>query len=378
MKYQKWTLLSATVLLGACSTLPSSGPTGSQVRKASVADAQLGIRIVEVDSTAQMPAPQRERELDLIDLPPPPTDMVGPGDLLGISIYEAGVTLFGSASSPSAAAAPNGFDAGVKAQTLPQIRVDDNGDIRIPYAGKIHVLGRTVAEIEQQIRKALKGYSQDPQIVVTRAEVISNAIIVGGEVSRAGRLVLQTNRESLSDVIALSGGYKGNANDLLLRVTRLGASSQMRLSRLLADPRLDFRTYPGDRLTLIADPQSFSVLGAAGRMDQIAFTGAALTLAEAVAKSGGPNASTGDPAAIFVFRYVEDEAGVRVPVVYHINMMKTGSYFLAQNFVMQDKDVLYFGNASANQPSKLIQLVSQLFTPILTVTNAISVIQNSN
>lgn len=378
MKYRTWTLLSATILVGACSTLPSSGPTGSQVRKASLADTQLGIRIIEVDSAAQLPVAQRERELNLTDLPPPPTDMVGPGDLLGISIYEAGVALFGSASSSSAVAAPNGFDAGVKAQTLPQIRVDDNGDIRIPYAGKIRVLGRTVAEIEQLIRKSLKGYSQDPQIVVTRAEVISNAIIIGGEVSRAGRLVLQTNRESLSDAIALSGGYKGNANDLLLRVTRSGASSEMRLSRLLADPRLDFRTYPGDRITLISDPQSFSVLGAAGRMDQVAFTGAALTLAEAVAKAGGPNPSTGDPAAIFVFRYVEDPDGMRVPVVYHVNMMKTGSYFLAQNFVMQDKDVLYFGNAGANQPSKLIQLVSQLFTPILTVTNAISVIQNSN
>ncbi|RYF06411.1 MAG: polysaccharide export protein, partial [Oxalobacteraceae bacterium] len=103
-----------------------------------------------------------------------------------------------------------------------------------------------------------------------------------------------------------------------------------------------------------------------------------VSLAEAVANAGGVNPGVGNPAAIFVFRYVRDEQGNEVPMVYHLNMMKTGSYFLAQRFAMQDKDVLYFGNAAANQPSKLIQLISQLFSPILTVTSAVQTVQNSN
>ena len=66
-----------------------------------------------------------------------------------------------------------------------------------------------------------------------------------------------------------------------------------------------------------------------------------------------------------------------MPKVYHLNMMQTGAYFLAQKVMMQDKDVLYFGNAAANQPSKVIQLISQLFSPILTVTSAVQTVQNS-
>ena len=76
-------------------------------------------------------------------------------------------------------------------------------------------------------------------------------------------------------------------------------------------------------------------------------------------------------------RYVPDEQGNEVPVVYHLNMMKANSYFLTQRFYMKDKDVLYVGNAAANQPSKLIQLISQLFSPVLTVTSTVSVLQNS-
>ena len=39
---------------------------------------------------------------------------------------------------------------------------------------------------------------------------------------------------------------------------------------------------------------------------------------------------------------------------------------------MRDKDVLYIGNASANQPTKLIQLVGQLFFPLITLGQVVS------
>jgi polysaccharide export outer membrane protein len=39
--------------------------------------------------------------------------------------------------------------------------------------------------------------------------------------------------------------------------------------------------------------------------------------------------------------------------------------------MMKDKDLLYVGNAQANQPSKMIQLVSQLFLPVATVRTTV-------
>lgn len=371
-------LLSATVFLGACSTLPSSGPTGRQIQRAAVADTKLGLTLIEVATSDSIPLPLPPESSALIDRAPPPTDMVGPGDVLGVVIYEAGVTLFAgpSATAGAASAISGSIDSGARAQNLPELRVDDDGNITVPYAGRLHVLGKTVGEIQTEIRRALRGFSQNPQVLVTRREVISNAVIVGGEVSKPGRLVLHTNQETLSDVIALAGGYKGRAVDLALRVNRSGQNVQFRLDSLFENATLDVRAYPGDRLTLISDPLSFSVLGAAGRMEQIPFATSKMTLAQAVASAGGPSSAAGDPAAIFVFRYVDDptQPGTRKPVVYHINMMNAGSYFLAQNFQMRHRDILYFGNARANQPSKLVQLISQLFSPILTVTSAVSVI----
>jgi polysaccharide biosynthesis/export protein len=45
--------------------------------------------------------------------------------------------------------------------------------------------------------------------------------------------------------------------------------------------------------------------------------------------------------------------------------------FLAQRFMMRDQDLLYVGNARANQPSKFVQLLSQLFLPVATVRNVV-------
>jgi polysaccharide export outer membrane protein len=375
-------LLGTSLLLSACATLPISGPTGRQVTKATISDTKLGLSLVEVDDAAAIPPAEAPVGAQLADLAPPPTDMVGPGDVLGVSIYEAGVTLF--ANSPTsvgaAGASSAGVETGARVQMLPELRVDDNGDITVPYAGTLHVIGKTLAEIEAQIRKSLRGMSQNPQVLVTRREIISNAVIVGGEVTKPGRLVLNTNQETLSDVVALAGGYRGKASELIVRVKRNQGTANYRLSTLLDDPGFDVRAYPGDRITLVYDPLAFSVLGAAGRLDQIPFPTARMTLAQAVSSAGGPSSNVGDAAAIFVFRYVvgqgPDGKPIRKPVVYHINMMNPGAYFLAQNFQMRDKDVLYFGNARANQPSKLIQLISQLFSPLATVAGTISVVKN--
>jgi polysaccharide export outer membrane protein len=362
-------------LLGACASLPSSGPTGSQVLKSANLEAQTGLTLVEIDTAASLPAQTPSVVTPLPDLAPPPTDMVGPGDVLEISIYEAGVSLFGSAP---AAVATSTFDPSARAHTLPPSRVDDNGYIVVPYAGRLHVAGKTIAEIQHQIRLALRGLSQNPQVVVTPRDVITNSIIVSGEVAKPGRLLLQTNRETFSDVIALAGGYRGKASELDLRVTRGQQSTQFRMNELLENPALDGRAYPGDRVALINDPRTYSILGASGKVDQVPFVRANTSLAEAVATAGGVNPNLGDPAAVFVFRYVTGDDGAARPFVYHLNMMRTGSFFLAQRFAMKDKDILYIGNARANQPSKLIQLISQLFSPLLTVTSAVQTVKLSN
>jgi polysaccharide export outer membrane protein len=291
--------------------------------------------------------------------------LLGPGDVLNISIYEAGVSLFGTALR-TAAAANGTIDTSSTAERLPPVRIDDYGFIKVPFVGRLRAAGHTAAELQQMIQNGLRGMSQDPQVMVSIEQSITNSVILAGEVTRPGRLVLSTNRESLIDAIALAGGYRGDAKDALARVQRDGQSFEVRLSDLLDMPQEDIQVAPGDRITLISRPQSFSILGAPNKSEEVAFPRARLTLAEAVALAGGANPNAGDAAAIFVFRYVQRPDGTEQPTVYHLNMMRAGAYLLSQRFLMKDRDVLYVGNARANQLTKFVNVLSQLFVPVAT------------
>ena len=359
------------LLLPGCAALPSSGPTGHEVVRP-IGDPLHGgpLQIVEVSDVASLPAIAVPASSSLIEPETSPTDLLGPGDALDIVIYEAGVALFGGTT-----AATGGFDPGAKAEKLPTTRIDDGGYIQLPFIGRVHVAGQTISQVETQLRGGLRGMSQNPQVLVAIHEVITNSVIVGGEVGKPGRLVLPTNHETLSDAIALAGGYRGEAKDLVVRISRRGRDSQTRLTAVLNDASQDARVYPGDRILVLRAPRSFTVMGAPGKVDLVSFSAANESLAEAMATVGGTNPYLGDPKAIFVFRVVSDEAGKERSVVYHINMMKTGSYFLAQRFAMRDKDILYIGNARANQPSKLVQIISQLFSPLATVAAGVSVVR---
>ena len=373
---QRMSVMSAVLVLAGCSTLPVSGPTGSEIqraaRHASAGDpGQLPFRIVPVTTAQALPPPAFVPASTLALPAAPPTDLIGPGDTLNITIYEAGVSLFGKTAtrlgSPTASATASSMDQGTNAERIPAVRVDDQGDIRLPFVGRVRAAGRTPSELQATIRGALRGMSQDPQVIVAIDQSITNSVILAGEVNKPGRFVLPTNRETLNETVALAGGYKGETKDVVARVERGTGSFEIRLSDLMDLPDRDVPIAPGDRITLISRPQSFSVLGAPNRAEQVRFPRGRISLAEAVALAGGANPNQGDASAIFVFRYVPTASGTEEPVVYHLNMMKPGALFLSQQFAMKDKDLLYVGNAQANQPTKLVQLVSQLFVPVTTV-----------
>jgi len=238
---------------------------------------------VEVDTPATLPSPLEIPTSGLATMPPRPTDLIGPGDVLNITVYEAGVSLFGTALRTAAASGSTAIDTSSSAERLPAVRVDDYGYIKVPFVGRLRAAGHTAAELQSMIQNGLRGMSQDPQVLVTIEQSITNSVILAGEITKPGRLVLATNRESLIDAIALAGGYRGQAKDAVARIQRDGQSFEIRLSDLLDMPQQDVQVAPGDRITLVSRPQSFSVLGAPNKSEEVEFPRSRLTLAEAVA-----------------------------------------------------------------------------------------------
>jgi len=359
--------LSSLALLAGCASLPASGPTAGEIQRGTKDQNELGFKIVDIDGPLVADIAARDAAADAA-LPTLSSlahdgrnDVVGPGDILSIGIYEVGVSLFGSSGIGGGVADPS-----ARAETFPEVVVDRAGTIKLPYVGRLAVAGRTTSEIQSMIERGLKGKSQSPQALVMIKSNIASTVYVAGDVHQPGRYNLSLQRERLLDAIALAGGASNSAEDTIVRFNRGDHWLEERLGRIRAGAADDLVLIPGDRVELIKRPRSFIALGATDKVSQIAFETGDLSLAEAVARAGGPTDSVADPSAVFLFRY--DPAGPNgheVPVIYRLNMLQPASFFLSQRFAVRDKDVIYIANAAANRPAKMVNIINQLFSPFV-------------
>lgn len=372
------TIPALILLLTGCASLPTSGPTTSQVLEGSApGESSLPYDVVEITARTLPRIPlsvtdDLGRLGNLAASPlPPRVDTIHKGDVLEISVFEVGIGLFDPVPQ---AAIGTGSTPAARAQTL-SARVSENGTIDIPYLGTVQAADTYPEQLAGTIRDRLRRFSQSPEVLVTIGASVENAVYVSGTVAKPGRYPLTEARERLLDMVALAGGPTGDINDVVLRIARGDGVESARLADINLDSLANFVLLPGDRIQLVQLPMTYSVFGASDKVTQVPFATRRLTLAEAIARAAGPADSRANPRGVFLFRLSPGDGpeAPPTPVAYRINMMKPESYFLAQMVEMQDKDVLLFANARANLSSKLISMVNQLLSPAITaatITNA--------
>ena len=178
--------------------------------------------------------------------------------------------------------------------------------------------------------------------------------------------------ERLLDALASVGGVTQPVTKVSLQLTRAGVSAPMPLDTIVHEPKQNIPLQPGDVLTALYQPWTISVLGATGRNQEIPFEARGISLAQALARSGGLNDNRADPGGVFIFRFedaslVEGTPAVngKIPVVYQVNFNDPGTFFVTQNFPMQDKDVLYVANMPSAEIEKFLRMVGMVLTPTL-------------
>jgi polysaccharide export outer membrane protein len=136
-------------------------------------------------------------------------------------------------------------------------------------------------------------------------------------------------------------------------------------------------------ITALYQPLSFTALGASGKNDEINFETQGISLAQALARSGGLLDQRSNPSGVFVFRLEPRSAraasGLRgaapaplttaedlVPVVYRVDLRDPRSLFWIQSFPVKDKDVLYVANAPVTELQKFLTLLFTLAYPVQT------------
>src|SRR5207302_5523012 len=339
----------AGMIVAGCSSLPTAGPTASDVKHQEIKDNEVRFDLVDIDDNvvAALLASRGENfHTRFKKYGRPPQPRIGVGDSVIVSIWEAaGGGLFGA--SPT-----DHVSAGSRSVTIPEQIVGRDGGISVPFADRVPAAGRLPIEVQKTIEQRLQEKAIEPQVIVTVTKSLSNSVTVAGEVVSGARVPLSLKGDHLLDLIAAAGGARAPVYETFVRLSRDGITATISMEALVSDPAENIYTYPGDVLTLVRLPQSFTVFGATGTNTQVNFTAERMTLVEALAKAGGLQDQRSDPAGVFLFRF--EPPGIvnalgrpqlasgpegSSPVVYRLDMRDAKSYFLAQRFPIHDKDV---------------------------------------
>lgn len=365
-------LIGAAGLLSACQAFgPGRGDilgAASVPTAGGAADAR--IRIVEVSgaSAAQIPvnAPAPSFAEALGGAAPVGTT-VDVGDALEITIWEAPpATLFGGAMTDTRIGTAIST---ARPTTLPETLVGPDGTISVPFAGAIPARGRTLRAIEDEIVRRLRGRANAPQALARLQRNATANVTVIGEVAQSARLPLTPRGERLLDALAQAGGVKTPVDRTTIQVTRGDAIYRMPLSAVIERSENNVVLARDDIVTALFQPYSFTALGASGRNDEIRFEAYGISLSQALGRIGGLQDGRANPRGVFLFRWADrsNPAALRDPVIYSFDLKDPAVYFMAQQFRMEDGDMIYVTNSPMAELQRFVGIVSQAIFPAATV-----------
>jgi polysaccharide biosynthesis/export protein len=368
--------LSALLASGCASLVPTIGPSRSAIDRTKQNSNAPTIQLVDIDEavTGRLLEQRAQRRFsETLGNRPITSRAVGAGDVLEVSIWEAApATLFATGATSA-----NNVIATSHATTLPDQAVDDEGCIYVPFGGRILAAGKTLREIEADIVSRLAKKANQPEVLVRMTRNLSSNVTVVGEVNTSTRVPLAPGNERLLDALAAAAGVRQPVNKMTIQVTRSSNVYSLPLETIIRDPQQNVLLQPGDVVTALFQPYSFTALGATGKNEEVNFETQGITLAQALARSGGLIDSRSNVRGVFIFRFAAQgaldwpkqplmtTADGMVPAVLRIDLSDPRSFFLIQNFWMENKDILYVSNAPVTEVQKALNVLFSVAYPVL-------------
>ncbi len=366
-------------LIAGCSALPAAGPTKSDYIEAGTqpAPGTEPFQLVEINPHAV--SILRRRPVQTLrgafgDYRPSPEQVIGVGDTVQVTIWEA------AAGGLFSAATVDRLAPGQRTAQIPEQTVSRDGQITVPYAGRVSVVGRRPREVETAIVERLRGKAIEPQVLVTVIKNFSSTVTVTGDFNNGGVIPINVRGQKVLETIASAGGPVGAAEyEAFVTLIRGPRSVRVPFQTILKNPSENIYVRPGDVLAIVRTPQTYTVVGATGQNAVIPFGTSNLTLEEALAKGGGLLDYRADPEGVFVLRYEPDDLVAElvaprpverrrnlVPVTYRLNLRDPAALFNARLFAIRDKDIIYVASAPLSEVQKLFTLINTVAGPAIT------------
>jgi polysaccharide export outer membrane protein len=345
---------------GGCTALPGDGPWMGGAQSGS--SEALPFDVIDLTPTTvvayrQPESPDRPTSV-ASNLSAAVHIVIAPGDSLRVRIYERyGGNIFPTISGMAA-------DLGVQ-------RVAEDGTIKVPVVGIVQVAGLGLNQVEDRIIQQLGNKVQEPEVIVDFDSPRTQTVMVSGDVKKPGRWSILDDIRTVVDAINAAGGPSGGGSQLAVPANQLEVvvrrDSQVILRAQLSDllAGADIPVQKGDEIVVRSNPRVYTVLGAVMKSGNVEMTKANLSLLEALGNVGGLQDQRANKTGVYVFRMGDllnnPTAKARV---FRLDLYQPVSIFIAQQFGVQARDVVYVTNAPLYEYDKILSSIYRTFSII--------------
>jgi len=235
--------------------------------------------------------------------------------------------------------------------------IDQGGYIQLPLVERYKAAGKTLAQINRELRNKYSQFLKTPDVVVRVLSYEGQRFSVQGNVTKGGQFYLSDHPVSIYTALGMAGGVSTSGDNTYIQLIRNGRTYNLNtidlekagysLHKLLVQS--NDTIYVSNR-----ENQKIYVMGEAGKNQAIPMRDQGMTLTDALGESLGINPLSASASRIYVLRTNPND---RTTELYHLNLMSIGDFGLANQFKLRSNDIVYIDATGLTRWQRIINQI---------------------
>jgi polysaccharide biosynthesis/export protein len=249
-------------------------------------------------------------------------------------------------------------------------QIDQNGYIQFPMIGRYKAAGKSLTQVNQELRSQLSRYLKTPDVIARVLSYQGQRFSVQGNVSKGGQFYLSDQPISVYTALGMAGGVNSQQGDnASITLVRQGRTYQLNTIELeKAGLSLhNLLIQPNDTLYINSrENQKIYVMGESGKNQSLPIRDQGMSLSDVLGESLGLNPLSASRSKIYVVR---SNAGDTSTEVYHLDLTSIADFGLANKFKMRSNDIVYVDASGLARWQRVVNQVIPFSSIVNTANN---------